>query len=41
MTDQIQPINQDIKLVIHEIGDLLASARSNVARQVNNELLTT
>ncbi len=41
MTDQIRPINQDIKLVIHEIGDLLAAARSNVARQVNNELLST
>ena len=41
MTDQILPINQDIKLVVHEIGDLLAAARSNVARQVNNELLST
>lgn len=41
MMDQIQPINQDIKLVVHEIGDLLAAARSNVARQVNNELLNT
>ena len=41
MMDQIQPINQDIKLVVHEIGDLLAAARSNVARQVNNELLST
>ena len=41
MTDQILPLNQDIKLVVHEIGDLLASARSNVARQVNNELLST
>ncbi len=41
MTDRIQPINQDIKLVVHEIGDLLAAARSNVARQVNNELLST
>ena len=41
MTDQILPINQDIKLVVHEIGDLLAAARSNVARQVNNELLNT
>ena len=41
MTDRIQPINQDIKLVVHEIGDLLAAARSNVARQVNSELLST
>ena len=41
MTDQILPINQDIKIVVHEIGDLLAAARSNVARQVNNELLST
>ena len=41
MADQILPLNQDIKLVVHEIGDLLASARSNVARQVNNELLST
>ena len=41
MTDRIQPINQDIKLVVHEIGDLLAAARSNVARQVNSELLNT
>ncbi|MBQ6926673.1 MAG: DUF1016 family protein [Oscillospiraceae bacterium] len=39
--DRIQPIDQDIKLVVHEIGDLLAAARSNVARQVNNELLST
>ena len=41
MADQILPSNQDIKLVVHEIGDLLAAARSNVARQVNNELLNT
>jgi len=41
MSDRIQPINQDIRLVVHEIGDLLAAARSNVARQVNNELLST
>ena len=41
MTDQLMPLNQDIKLVVHEIGDLLAAARSNVARQVNNELLST
>ena len=41
MADQILPLNQDIKLVVHEIGDLLAAARSNVARQVNNELLST
>jgi len=41
MMDRIQPIDQDIKLVVHEIGDLLAAARSNVARQVNNELLST
>ena len=41
MADHILPLNQDIKLVVHEIGDLLAAARSNVARQVNNELLST
>ena len=41
MADQLVPSNQNISLVIHEIGDLLASARSNVARQVNNELLST
>ena len=41
MTDQILPLNQDINIVVHEIGDLLAAARSNVARQVNNELLST
>ena len=35
------PTNQNISLVVHEIGDLLAAARSNVARQVNNELLST
>ena len=41
MADQILPLNQDINVVIHEIGDLLAAARSNVARQVNYELLST
>ena len=41
MPDRIQPLNQDINVVVHEIGDLLAAARSNVARQVNNELLST
>ena len=41
MADQILPLNQDINIVVHEIGDLLAAARSNVARQVNNELLST
>ena len=41
MTDQLMPTNQDISLVVHEIGGLLAAARSNVARQVNNELLST
>ena len=41
MTAQLMPTNQDISLVVHEIGDLLAAARSNVARQVNNELLST
>lgn len=41
MTDQLMPSNQNINLVVHEIGDLLAAARSNVARQVNNELLST
>ena len=38
MTDQILPLNQDINVVVHEIGDLLAAARSNVARQVNSEI---
>ena len=41
MADQILPLNQDIKLVVREISDLLAAARSNIARQVNNELLST
>ena len=41
MADQLIPTNQNISLVVHEIGDLLAAARSNVARQVNNELLST
>ena len=41
MADQLMPTNQNISLVVHEIGDLLAAARSNVARQVNNELLST
>ena len=41
MTDQLMPTNQDISFVVHEIGGLLAAARSNVARQVNNELLST
>ena len=41
MTDRIQPLNQDINVDVHEIGDLLAAARNNVARQVNNELLST
>lgn len=41
MADQLMPTNQNISLVVHEISDLLAAARSNVARQVNNELLST
>ena len=41
MADQLVPSNQNISLVVHEIGDLLAAARSNVARQVNSELLST
>ena len=41
MTDQIVPSNQNINLVVHEIGNLLTAARSNVARQMNNELLST
>ena len=41
MADQLMPTNQNFSLVVHEIGDLLAAARSNVARQVNNELLST
>ena len=32
MADQILPLNQDINVVVHEIGDLLATAQSNVAR---------
>ena len=41
MADQLVPSNQNISLVVHEIGDLLAAARNNVARQVNSELLST
>lgn len=41
MTNQLMHTNQNISLVVHEIGDLLTAARSNVARQVNNELLST
>ena len=41
MTDCLMPSNQNIELVVHEIGDLLTAARNNVARQVNNELLNT
>ena len=41
MANQLMPTNQNISLVVHEIGDLLATAQSNVARQVNNELLST
>ena len=41
MADRLMPTNQNISLVVHEIGDLLTAARSNVARQVNNELLST
>ena len=41
MADQLIPTNQNISLVVHEIGDLLAAARSNVARQVNSALLST
>lgn len=33
--------NQNISLIVHEIGDLRAVVRSNVARQVNSELLKT
>ena len=33
--------NQNISRIVNEIGTLLESARSNVARQVNNELLST
>ena len=39
MANQKLSPNQGIRLVVHEIGDLLASARSKVARQVNSELL--
>jgi hypothetical protein len=28
MADQILPLNQDINVVVHEIGDLLATARA-------------
>ena len=41
MADQLVPSNQNISLVVHEIGDLLAAARNTVARQVNSELLST
>ena len=41
MADQLMPTNQNLQLVVHEVGDLLAAARSNVARQVNSELLST
>jgi len=41
MTDHLMPSNQNINVVVHEIGDLLATAQSNVARQMNNELLST
>ena len=41
MANQLMPTNQNISHVVHEIGDLLATARSNVARQMNNELLST
>ena len=41
MANQLMPTNQNISHVVHEIGDLLTAARSNVARQVNNELLST
>lgn len=41
MTDQILPLKNDISNIVHEIGDLLATVRSNVARQVNSELLST
>ena len=41
MTDRLMPSNQNIELVVHEIGDLLTAARNTVARQVNNELLNT
>ena len=41
MANQALSSNQDICLVVHEIGDLLAAARSNIARQVNSELLST
>ena len=41
MANQLMPTNQNISHVVHEIGDLLTAARSNVARQVNSELLST
>ena len=41
MTENTLPTSQAFRLVVHEIGDLLAAARSNVARQVNRELLST
>ena len=41
MKENTLPTSQAFRLVVHEIGDLLAAARSNVARQVNRELLST
>lgn len=40
MANQSLSASQQIGLVVQEIGSLLAAARSNVARQVNNELLS-
>ena len=41
MADQIMSLNQNLQIVVHEVGDLLAAARNNVAKQVNSELLST
>ena len=41
MANQSLSAGQELRLVVQEIGGLLAAARSHVARQVNSELLGT
>lgn len=41
MNDTHIPVSEDISSIVQEIKSLLFTARSNVARQVNSELLTT
>lgn len=41
MANQSLSASQDIRLIVQEIGGLLAAARSHVARQINRELLDT